>query len=202
MREVHAPQVNLQRRFGRLDRYAYGLGWYHADYQGDLVIHHFGSFPGAWSHVSWMPDRGIGVVVLGNAATPLPDAVAMLVYDTLLGRDGAMKQFEEDVQKIRTGVASLPGQLAGFEKKIAAEAADSDRTIASYAGTYTDEGLGTFVVREEGGALAATSGDRTGRLVRARGDSFYVQWFPDDSPDRVTFGTDSVTWRDRELKRR
>src|SRR6185295_9406304 len=109
-----------------------------------------------------------------NAATPLPDAVAMLVYDTLLGRDGAMKQFDEDVQKIRKGVASLPQQLAAYGKKIAAEAPDSDRALASYAGTYTDEALGTFVVREEGDALKATSGDRTAPLVRARGDAFYV----------------------------
>ncbi len=201
MREVHAPQISLQRRFGRLDRYAYGLGWYLADYQGDVVIHHFGSYPGAWAHVSWMPDRNLGVVVLANVYNPLPDAIALLAYDTLLGRSTARTQFDEDVKKIRDRLASTPQRLADLEKKIAAESADSDRTLASYAGTYTDEALGTMVVREENGQLQASIGDRSGRLVRGHGDAFYVQWYRDDGPDRVTFTKDSLKWNDRELKR-
>jgi CubicO group peptidase (beta-lactamase class C family) len=201
MREVHAPQISLQRRFGRLDRYAYGLGWYLADYQGDVVIHHFGSYPGTWAHVSWMPDRRIGVVALANAYNPLPDAIAMLAYDTLLGRATARAQFDEDVRKIRTRLVSRPQRNAELEKKIAAETADSDRTLASYAGTYVDDGYGTMIVREENGELHASIGDRSGHLVRARGDAFYVQWYSDDGPDRVTFTRDSLKWNDRELKR-
>lgn len=201
MREVHSPQISLQRRFGRLDRYAYALGWYHADYQGDVVIHHFGSYPGAWAHVSWMPDRNLGVVVLANVYNPLPDVVALLAYDTLLGRATAQTQFDEDMKKIRERLASRPQRTAELEKKIAAESTDSDRTLASYAGTYVDEALGTMIVREENGELHASMGDRSGRLVRARGDAFYVQWYSDDGPDRVTFGKDSLKWSDRELVR-
>jgi hypothetical protein len=201
MREVHSPQISLQRRFGRLDRYAYGLGWYFADYQGDVVIHHFGSYPGTWAHVSWMPDRGIGVVVLANAYNPLPDAIALLAYDTLLGRATAQTQFDEDVKRIRERLASTPQRLADLEKKIAAESVDSDRTLASYAGTYVDDAMGTMVVREENGQLHASIGDRSGHMIRARGDAFYVQWYSDDGPDRVTFTKDSLKWNDRELKR-
>ncbi|MFL6246324.1 MAG: serine hydrolase [Thermoanaerobaculia bacterium] len=201
MREVHSPQISLQRKFGRIDRYAYALGWYHGDYQGDVVIHHFGSYPGAWAHVSWMPDRNIGVVVLANAYNPLADVVAMLAYDTLLGRATAQTQFDEDMKKIRERLASRPQRNAELAKKIAAEVGDSDRTLASYAGTYVDEALGTMIVREENGQLHATMGDRSGQLIRVRGDAFYVQWFADDGPDRVTFTKDSLQWSDRELKR-
>ncbi|HYC59950.1 MAG TPA: serine hydrolase domain-containing protein [Thermoanaerobaculia bacterium] len=201
MREIHSPQISLQRKFGRLDRYAYGLGWYHADYQGDVVIHHFGSYPGAWAHVSWMPDRRIGIVTLANAYNPLPDVVAMLAYDTLLGRDTARTQFDEDMKKIRERLASRPQRNAELEKKIASEVGDSDRTLGSYAGTYVDEALGTMIVREQNGELHATMGDRSGRLIRARGDAFYVQWYSDDGPDRVTFTADALKWMDRELKR-
>jgi CubicO group peptidase (beta-lactamase class C family) len=202
MREVHSPQISLQRKFGRLDRYAYGLGWYVADYQGDVVVHHFGSYPGSWAHVSWMPDRRIGVVALANAYNPLPDVAAMLVYDTLIGRDTARKQFDEDITKIRERVNSRPQRNAELGKKIAAETTDCDRTLASYSGTYVDEALGTMVVREQNGELHAAMGDRTGKLIRARGDAFYVQWYADDGPDRVTFTNDSLKWMDRELKRR
>jgi CubicO group peptidase (beta-lactamase class C family) len=201
MREVHAPQISLQRKFGRIDRYAYALGWYHGDYQGDVVIHHFGSYPGAWAHVSYMPDRNIGVVVMANAYNPLPDVVAMLAYDTLIGRTTAQAQFDEDMKKIRERLASRPQRNAELEKKIAAETPDSDRTLASYAGTYVDEALGTMMVREENGQLRAAIGDRSGQLIRARGDAFYVQWYADDGPDRVMFTKDSLKWSDRELRR-
>jgi len=201
MREVHAPQINLSRRFGRLDRYAYGLGWYHADYQGDLVMHHFGSYPGSWAHVSWMPDRNIGVVVLANIYAPLPDAVALLAYDTLLGRATARAQFDEDIQKVRERVFARPQRFAEQLQKLASESQDSDRALASYTGTYTDEALGTMIVREENGELHATMGDRRGRMTRARGDAFLVQWYSDDGPDRITFGKDSLTWSDRVLQR-
>jgi CubicO group peptidase (beta-lactamase class C family) len=201
MREVHAPQITLDRKFGRQQRYAYGLGWYHGDYNGDTVLHHFGSYPGAWAHVSWMPDRNIGVVVLANVYAPVPDTVAWLAYDTLLERATARTQFDEDIRKIRERQAGRPQRFAEALKKFADESKDSDRTLASYTGTYVDEALGTMIIREENGELVATMGDRRGRLTRARGDAFLVQWYSDDGPDRLSFGKDSLTWSDRELKR-
>jgi len=202
MREVHAPQISLSRKFGRLDRYAYGLGWYLADYEGDVVVHHFGSYPKAWAHISWMPDRNIGVVVLADEMRPLPDAVAMLMYDTLIGRADAVARFDKDITALRDALAKLPERREAFAKKIRDEATDSDRTLGSYAGTYVDDGYGTFVVTEEGDALRATIGDRTSALTRVRGDAFSVQWYVSDGPDRVTFAKDSLTFDGRTFTRR
>ena len=199
MREVHAPQINLQRKFGRLDRYAYGLGWYHADYRGDLVVHHFGSYPDAWAHVSWMPDRNIGIVVLGSENNPFPDSVAMLAYDTLLGREDATARFDTEVQEIAGFFAKMPSLIAGFEKKFAAELKDSDRTLASYAGTYTNEELGTLVIGADG---SAAIGDRASTLVHVRGDGFYARWFPKEAPERIVFSDDALTWRGRTFRRK
>ena len=201
MRDVHSPQISLSRKFGRIDRRAYALGWYHGSYKGDDIVHHFGSYPGSWAHVSWMPDHGIGVVALSNAYTPLADSVAMLAYDTLLGRTDGQGQFDEDVAKIQEHIAGIPRQLSAFSAKIAAGAAESNRTLQSYEGTYADDALGTVIVSVEGDHLRATAGDRSGALMRARGDAFYVQWYPDDGPERVTFSDDSMKWQDRGLKR-
>lgn len=199
MREVHAPQINLQRKFGRLQRYAYGLGWYHADYRGDVVIHHYGSYPGAWAHVSWMPDRNIGVVVLGSENNPFPDSVAMLAYDTLLGREDAGATFDAEVQQIAGFLGRIPAMIDDFAKKFAAESKDSDRTPASYAGTYTNDELGTLVIEADG---RAKIGDRAATLVRVRGDAFYARWFPLEAPERIVFGDDALTWRGRTFARR
>jgi CubicO group peptidase (beta-lactamase class C family) len=199
MREVHAPQINLQRKFGRLDRYAYGLGWYHADYRGDDVVHHFGSYPDAWAHVSWMPDRNIGVVVLGSENNPFPDSVAMLAYDTLLGREDAVSRFDAEVQEIAGFLAKIPAYVEDFAKKLTADSKDSDRALASYAGTYANEELGTLVIEADG---SATIGDRASKLVRVRGDAFYARWYPKEAPERIVFSDDALTWRGRTFVRR
>ena len=194
MREAHAAQVNLDRKFGRLSRTAYGLGWYHADYEGDLVLHHFGSYGGgAWAHVSWMPDRGIGVVVLSNAYNPLPDSVAWLAYDTLLGRADAQKRFDGDIAEFRQILGGMDGMIANVEKQVFDKAADSARPLPSYAGVYENEPIGRFVVTLDGAQLRATVGDRSAILRRVRGDAFLVQWFGRE-PNRITFGPDSLTW--------
>jgi CubicO group peptidase (beta-lactamase class C family) len=194
MREVHAPQISLDRQFGKLHRYAYGLGWYHADYEGDLVMHHFGSYPEAWAHVSYMPDRRIGVVVLSNEFNALPDSVATLAYDTLLGRADAGARFDADVVRLRESLQSMEKQRDDFVKGLAEKATDSDRSLASYAGTYVSDAFGTMVVREEAGTLRATIGDRTSLLTQLRGDTFYGRWFPNRNPASFVFGKDVLTW--------
>lgn len=194
MREVHAAQINLDREFGRLRRHAYGLGWYQGDYEGDLVLHHFGSYAGgAWAHVSWMPEHNIGVVVLSNAYNPLPDSVAWLAYDTLLGRATAQKRFDDEIATFDKILSGMEAQVAGFEKKLAAEVGDSDRKLSSYAGTYENEQVGRIVVSEASGELRATIGDRSAILRRARGDAFVVQWIGME-PNRIVFGKDSLQW--------
>lgn len=204
MREVHAPQINLKRKFGQIDRYAYALGWYHGRYEGNLLMHHFGSFPGAWAHISWMPAHGIGVVVVANAETPLPDAVAMFAYDTLLGQPQAAKRFDDQVEAISARLASLPEQLEKFSRKIAAQTPVSSRSPASYAGTYDDEAYGTVVVRKRKSddGLTARIGDLEAPLVHIRGDAFYVQWLPGLAPDEIRFDETSLHWRGRTLRRR
>ncbi|HET8796966.1 MAG TPA: serine hydrolase domain-containing protein [Thermoanaerobaculia bacterium] len=202
MREVHGAQISLDRKFGRLQRFAYGLGWYLADYEGELVIHHFGSYPEAWAHISWMPDRGIGVVVLANEMTPLPDSVAMLAYDTLLGRDDAAARFDKEVASLREMLSSMPRMLESMRKKIHDESADRDRPLAGYAGAYLDDGLGTLEVRHRDGALTAAIGDRSAPLVRVRGNAFYVQWFRNQQPERITIDGDVLSWHGRTFRRK
>lgn len=202
MREAQAPQINLDRKFGRFQRYAYALGWYHADYEGDWMIHHFGSYPGSWAHVSWLPDRKIGVVVLANQYSPFADAVATLAYDTLIGRADAKQRFDADVQGIRDSLAARPDQIAKMEKRIFDEAKDSDRALSSYTGVYTEDEIGTMTVREENGALHATVGDRSGPLRRVRGDAFVVSFYKDDAPDRVTFTSDGLVFRNKTFARK
>jgi hypothetical protein len=55
-------------------------------------------------------------------------------------------------------------------------------------------------MRDANATALASMGDRSGRLIRAHGDGFYVQWYPDDGADRVTFTKDGLTWSERETR--
>ena len=72
--------------FGDYVRTGYGLGWQVGRYRDDVLIHHFGNFSGSRAHVSFMPERGLGVAVLVNedaVAGELADLVANYAYDIL-----------------------------------------------------------------------------------------------------------------------
>jgi CubicO group peptidase (beta-lactamase class C family) len=193
MTEVHAPQVNLAQKFGRIRRFAYGLGWYRGDYNGELLIHHFGSYPGAWAHTSFMPDRKIAIAAVSNAETPLPDSVALYIYDTLLGKSDAEARLAEDTKMIKDHLARLPEQLSALRRKVFEQATDSDRTLDSYAGSYSNTAWGAMTIARRDDALTATMGLLTGRLERVRGDSFLAFWFPGEAPERIIFTSSGLT---------
>jgi CubicO group peptidase (beta-lactamase class C family) len=204
MREVHSPQIGLDRRFGRLRRFAYGLGWYFGEDDGEIVVHHFGGYSGAQAHVSFMPDRGIGVAVVSNTDSRLPHLIAELIYDTLRGRPDAEKVFAADVAKLRAGKAGVAERIRQEEEKLLRPLPEAPpRPAAAYAGDYENEDLGTIRIREESGRLVATMGDLRAILAPARGDAFLLQWFPDDRPALITFSTAEprarLTWNEKDF---
>jgi CubicO group peptidase (beta-lactamase class C family) len=85
---IALPNANLEARgFGELLNAAYGAGRYVASYRGRLVAYHGGDLPGFHSQVSYMPQDGIGVIVLviGDHAAPLYNYISYNIYERLLG---------------------------------------------------------------------------------------------------------------------
>jgi len=190
--ETQSPQVHLKRRFARFDRFAYGLGWYLADYDGELLIHHFGGFNGAQSHVSFMPERGLGVVVLTNTDGPLAHSLAAFVYDALLKKPDAQKRLDEDVQRLVDAKAKRAASIAArLDKLLAAVPAEGDEhpVDGSYKGDY-----GTIVV--EGNRI--TLGDMSSTLVHAKGSTFVVHFAPDEAT-LATFKGKTLVWDSQEF---
>lgn len=147
--------------YGFFHRGGWGLGWDLGTYDGDSVLHRFGGFPGASSHVSFMPARRLGVVVLangGSAGMMTADLLAVSLYDRLLGRADATARFE-------SRLAELSGKLAGFRARLAKNLAERagrqkplPRPLSAYAGTYVNPDWGTLELRLEGERLEARAG--------------------------------------------
>ncbi|WP_395094445.1 serine hydrolase [Armatimonas sp.] len=159
--ETHTPQMivpldDLTRELypDRMHQ-TYTLGWSRYDWQGQLVLSHGGAIDGFRSHLVVCPRAGVAFVVLVNMASYLPEIVRNSLLDLLLGVKGGKNwnrifqlQAKKDTEKART------------DKKAKAEKRHKNTKpsllLASYAGTYTDPGYGTAIVREESGKLYLT----------------------------------------------
>lgn len=175
---AHRPRIAVEDSFYTFSRTAYGLGWYDGYYEGDRAVHHFGGFPGWAAHVSFMPEHGIGVVVLGNAgdATYL-SMIAAYAYDRLLGRGDLAAKYEPELERFAAASEARRGRAAA-----AAAAAPPPpplaRSAEAYAGTYVNERLGPFVIRAQDGELIVAFGTLGGTLVPVAPDSFTIELLP------------------------
>lgn len=130
----------------------YGLGWFVQPYRGHRMIQHGGNIDGFTSLVSFMPDDGIGVVVLANKnGTQLPTALTLSTYDRLLGLEPKdwnrrYRGLAEQVEQIQAGPDTAVDRTPGTSPA---------HPLSDYAGTYRDPGYGAITVEREGDRLVA-----------------------------------------------
>ena len=173
VRQTLAPQIQLSWQYYKFHRYAYALGVYHSDYDGDLLIHHFG---GA-IHVSFMPEHDLGVIVLTNnvvSGAVASHRLAALTYDYLLGKDNFEARI---VQEIKDAKASKKRILEGWAKSredTLNQANPSDPTVeaADIEGVYISDRLGAIEIFTEAGILKMRYGAAGAVMTRLDGNSF------------------------------
>lgn len=159
--ETQRLQAVQDRPFPPFHRHGWGLGWDIGTYERDTLHHRFGSFEGYRSHVSFMPRRGLGVVVLvngGQAGAGLTDAVAAAIYDRLLGRDSVEVRLARHLERLVAGSERLrEGRVAEAARRAARPKAPA-RALDAYAGRYANPGYGTLELRVREGRLLARMG--------------------------------------------
>lgn len=158
---THRPLATNGATFGPYVRDSYGLGWQIGRYGDDVLIHHFGNFAGSRAHVSFMPERRLGVAVMVNedvVAGGLADLVANYVYDWHAGRpdlettyDAALTAFVAERDRGQASIARQTAERALRPWRLA-------RPLPAYAGTYVNPTLGTVRIVERDGALVVTTG--------------------------------------------
>ncbi len=139
----------------------YGLGWQIGKYRNEKVVYHHGGYPGYRTHVSFLPEKKIGVGVMVNndaLGGRLADMLAAYAYDWWLQTEN----FEADYAK------QLQDTVTAYEKRtqgIAAEAAERARRewqltkpFTDYAGKYRNDLLGTIEIVAKEKALAVHMG--------------------------------------------
>jgi CubicO group peptidase (beta-lactamase class C family) len=155
----------------------YGLGWALNDYQGRKVVSHGGGLDGMISRVAMMPEENIGLVILTNSETPLPNVLSNKIFDIFLGvapRDWSaetlarVKQGEEVARNSakRVDESRIPNTKRSLQ-------------LSDYAGRYTGAMYGDAVVAEENGKLVvrfAPAPNFVGDLDHWHYDTFSIKW--------------------------
>jgi CubicO group peptidase (beta-lactamase class C family) len=130
----------------------YGLGWLFSDYHGIDVIAHGGNTLGFSSDLAFLPNEGIGIVVLANgqAASAFTEGIRNrlfeLMYDLPPTFDTEIQYF---LDQNKAALEELQGQIADVPPGVAGLA----------IGTFRSEILGDIEFRLEDGELILDAGE-------------------------------------------
>lgn len=208
--DVQRPQVVQDREFGPFHRHAWGLGWDIGTFEEDTLLHRFGSYAGYRPHVSFMPVHKIGIAVLVNdlpLGGRLADLVAIRIYDHLLDKPGRAESWAARVGRTAESAERARAGLAEDLARRAERPQETRLPLASYAGTYSNDELGSMVWREADGELSVAMGLLTGPIevfdgeqdrfrVELRGRGEIVQFLTDDAGE-----VRGLMYLDREFAR-
>lgn len=136
----------------------YGLGWILSSFGGVPVIGHDGNTLGMTSAFNFLPEQGIGIVVLSNgqAANLFNQGISTRLLELLYEQPA---DFEEQIQFF---LEQAETQLAELEASIGDAPAESD--VEAYLGDYFNEALGDVSIRYEDDQLLLDAGEFTTEL--------------------------------------
>lgn len=154
----HRRQATIRRDVRGLAQNGYGFGWQIATLGADTVLTHGGGFLGFSTHMSFMPQRRIGVVVMTNEngmGSALAELAARAVYGQLIGSEGFTA---DSLARLRTEAGAARERVAADRARRAARPQTLPFSIDAYAGTYENELYGRIVFSVVNGKLEARAG--------------------------------------------
>ena len=141
------------KRFAFFDREGWAAGWDVGTYEGEPMISRFGSYHTTRSHLSFLPRRRIGVVVMSTGGlSALTDVVAAFAYDLEAGRANARDLAGERLAELRKNFSRLLQSVAKQDSTRAARQLQPlGRPLADFAGTYDEPSYGriTFTTKDD-----------------------------------------------------
>ena len=170
LQAMQRQHVDQDRRFLSLHRFGWGYGWDLGTYEGETVVHRFGGFSGYHSHMSFMPQHGIGVVVLANAGGPsalAADLMATYVYDRLLGKAGLEDTYVARIDSLRARLDEGRRGLAAHLAERKARLGPLSHPLEHYAGVYQSPRFGRMEWRVVANGLEVRMG-----VARSRAEVF------------------------------
>lgn len=155
--DLHTPYMTTGGVSTRPDITApdYALGWMVDSYRGHRRVHHGGNIDGFSALVSFLPNDGIGFVVLTNKnGTGLPELLVRTAADRILGLEAV--DWIGDAAKQQAAGEAI-GKKAEEKKATRRRPGTAPaHRLEEYAGDYGHPGYGDLEVTLAGGKLGFT----------------------------------------------
>jgi len=160
LRETLTPALALpnaalaSRGWGELLNSAYGMGRWTASYRGHLLAYHGGDLPGFHSQVSVMPNDSIGVIVLviGDQAAPLYNALSWNIYERLLGMPLTPWTERLNAIRLRSKAAETQARATAMAGRVAGT--HPSHALDDYVGEYEHPAYGVLTITRADSGLA------------------------------------------------
>lgn len=191
--QMQTPQMVIQGApdYKELSEESYGMGFFISAYRGHKQVEHGGNIDGFSAELNFLPNDRIGVVVLTNLdGTPLPEVIALNVFDRFLGMDQVPwnKRFLD---------AELKGKQSEEEAKNKGYIGRKTGThpshdLGEYPGDYENPGYGIISISPDSDGFKMKFNQLERALKHYHYDSFQVPENPFDVFEKliITFQTD------------
>lgn len=161
LKQIYSPQVLCKLwpwEFNEVQFSSYGLGWFIDSYRGRKQISHGGNIDGFTSHISFLPDENLGIVILSNLNSgffTLP--ISYSIYDRFLGYKPTdwNKRIKSELSKMMNSIESA-NKMA---KKPQKEGTKISHQIEDYTGLFKNPGYGIIKIEREGESLKLICND-------------------------------------------
>lgn len=133
------------------DQKQYAIGWHIGKFFDKEVIYHFGGYAGYFSHISFLPNEKIGVVVLVNHShsNSLGNLIAQYAYDLYLNGTVDEAKYDQEINNLIEKRKKQQEKQLEQEKNLANRPWKLSLAQTEYTGTFKNEDLGTMTVKLE-----------------------------------------------------
>lgn len=186
--EIHTPHISMDYEKviedDPLVLDGYGLGWRMGEYRGTPVQIHNGKIEGYSSSEVYLPEKGIGYVIMMNLHDPELSLFHGIMYDAL--DRAAFSMDSHWMQKFagegeHAGYSAYRGETADYTTPSYMQTSGAARPLAEYTGVFENSGYGTVTVYEENGELLLHYRDQALPLVHVGKDRFYMDGVKEDT---------------------
>lgn len=163
---------------------SYGMAFFITTYRGHKEVYHGGNVDGFSAKLAFLPNDGIGVMVLTNLdENPLPTIIAENVFDRLLG----LNQIPWNQRGLTAEIGGKKSELAAKTKGYANHPTDTQPShpLDDYTGQFTNPGYGLVTISRNGDALHLKLNKLDFPLEHYDYDVFQVPPDPQDSFQRT-----------------
>jgi CubicO group peptidase (beta-lactamase class C family) len=175
LQEMHAPQVVVPGAPESKETllYAYGIGWSILSYRGQYYVSHDGGLDGFTSVVGFLPNEGIGVVVLANKnLTSLPRYVSFEILDRILQLP-KLDWLKDGLEGLRRNKETKKESQAR-EDMTRKKGTSPSHSLEEYVGEYDHPGYGKINIQLADGKLQVVYNDIASYLEHWHYDIFVL----------------------------